>query len=161
MVNSADFRLRGHIHSRNINKCHVMKTMPSDHNEFKLRFNTHSSHICLHMASLSVTWCKQRSRDVNIAMWLSSLSLGLVRIAAIFVHIKVTEPSKPVASSLRRKLCPSATNLTDSPGIEPGPPKPITIWNFTAVKNFTSHMLTLGTLNYLRTFSAAYVKKGD
>jgi hypothetical protein len=64
MVNSGNFRLRGHIHSHNINKCHVMKTMPYDHNEFKLRFNTHSSHICLHIATLSVTWCKQ-----GHAMW--------------------------------------------------------------------------------------------
>jgi hypothetical protein len=70
-----------------------------------------------------------------------------VRIAAIFIDIKVNDPDKPATSSLRRKLCPSATNLTDSPGTEPGPPKPITIRNFIAVENFTSHIITLGTLN--------------
>jgi len=68
MVNSAKLRLSGHIYSHNVNKYHVMKKMPYDHNEFKLRFNTHSSHICLHTASLLVTWFEQRSRDVNNAM---------------------------------------------------------------------------------------------
>jgi len=29
------------------------------------------------------------------------------------------------------------------------------------VNNFTSNMITVGALNYLRTFSAAYDKQGD
>jgi hypothetical protein len=99
LVNSVNFTLRGHLHNTNVTwwKCHM--TIMS------LRFKSHSNHICLHTASLSVTWCKQSSRDVNNVIWLlTSLSLGLVCIAAICADISITDPGKPAASSLRRKL---------------------------------------------------------
>jgi len=47
--NSLNFRLRGHIHPHNVNKCHVIETMSCDHYNIKLRLSTHRRHICLHI----------------------------------------------------------------------------------------------------------------
>lgn len=94
-------------------------------------------------------------------MTITSLSLGLVRIAAIFVDIKVADPGKPAASSLRRKLCPSATNIADSAWDRARASKTHNNLKFHCREKLHIFMITLGTLNYLRTLSAAYVKKGD
>jgi len=53
--------------------------MPYDHKEFKLKFNTHSSHI-LHTVKPPVTWWKQ------CYVTLINFSIGLLRLAAMFSH---------------------------------------------------------------------------
>jgi hypothetical protein len=64
MVNSANFRLRGHIYSHNINKCHVMK---------KCHVTiTSVSWGSIRIAAIFVyTWLRSRPRGVNKghAMW--------------------------------------------------------------------------------------------
>jgi len=62
--------------------------MSYDNKVFKLKFNTHSSHVCLHMGSKSVTWSKQC--HVNV----TCLSKGLL-LMRHFVYIEFIEPANP------------------------------------------------------------------
>jgi len=83
-----------HFQPHNINKYHVMYTMPYNHKDIKLKFNTQSSHICFLMGSHSVKWWKQ------CHVTLKSLGIGLVRIPVISVYIEVTDPAQPTHSIL-------------------------------------------------------------